>query len=48
VLKNGVFAIEEEEENSVYIGEILNEKKHGKGIYKIKNGDTYLGEWQDD
>ena len=35
-------------DGSLYIGEINNEHRHGKGIYNYGNGDKYAGEWRDD
>ena len=30
----------------VYIGEVKNNKKHGKGKYIFANGQTYIGEYR--
>lgn len=32
----------------VYIGELINDKRHGKGVYKWKNGSSYEGDFVDD
>ena len=34
--------------NGQYIGEIKDGKKHGKGVFTLKDGTKYDGEWQDD
>ena len=31
-----------------YIGQYLNDKRHGKGILKKANGDRFEGMWKDD
>lgn len=38
----------EEEKGAIYLGEILNGKKDGFGIYVWRNGDCWLGTWKDD
>ena len=35
-------------DGSKYEGEVLNDKRNGKGIYNYANGDKYAGEWKDD
>jgi hypothetical protein len=32
---------------NIYIGELYNQNKHGKGIFKWANGDVYEGDWID-
>jgi hypothetical protein len=34
--------------DTIYYGEILNGKKHGKGIKTWKDGDRYEGSWKND
>ena len=31
-----------------YVGELVNDKPHGKGTITYENGDSYEGEWKDD
>lgn len=31
-----------------YVGEILNDKRHGKGKLYYPNGDIYDGDWEND
>ncbi len=35
-------------DRSKYIGEFLNERRNGEGIYYYNNGDVYGGSWKDD
>ena len=35
-------------DGSRYEGEVINDKRNGKGIYHYANGDKYAGEWKDD
>jgi hypothetical protein len=35
-------------DSSKYEGEVVNDKRNGKGIYYYSNGDTYIGDWKDD
>ena len=35
-------------ENGKYIGQVVNGKREGKGIYYVYNGDRYEGEWKND
>ncbi|MBQ8540087.1 MAG: TIR domain-containing protein [Clostridia bacterium] len=37
-----------EYDDGIFNGEVVNEKKHGKGRYEFKNGDVYEGEFQND
>ena len=30
-----------------YVGELVNDKPHGKGILTYENGDSYEGEWKE-
>lgn len=32
----------------MYEGQVINNKKQGKGAMFFKNGDVYLGDWKDD
>ena len=34
-------------DGKVYIGEYLDDKKHGFGIYKMQDGRTYEGWWNE-
>ena len=34
--------------NDYYIGEMLNNKKHGRGIYKYNDGTVYEGQFVED
>ena len=36
------------QDNSRYLGELLEGKRANKGIYYYKNGDIYFGDWKDD
>ena len=44
--QNGV-GYQEYADNESYLGEFLNCKKNGKGIYKRGDGTVYIGEWKD-
>lgn len=35
-------------DGSKYEGEVVNEKRNGRGIYHYSNGDKYVGDWKDD
>ena len=35
-------------DNGRYVGQIVNGKKEGKGIYYLNNGDRYEGDWKND
>lgn len=35
-------------DSSKYEGEVINDKRNGRGIYHYSNGDKYVGEWKDD
>ena len=35
-------------DQSVYQGELRNEKRNGKGRYDYPNGDVYVGQWKND
>ena len=35
-------------DGSIYEGDFLNSLKHGKGIFRYKNGDSYNGDWLND
>jgi hypothetical protein len=35
-------------DSSKYEGEVVNDKRNGKGIYYYSNGDSYIGDWKDD
>lgn len=35
-------------DSSKYEGEVVNDKRNGKGIYHYSNGDKYVGDWKDD
>jgi hypothetical protein len=35
-------------DGSRYEGQLLGDKRTGRGIYYYANGDVYLGEWRDD
>ena len=32
-------------DNSSYQGNFLNNKKHGKGVYKLTDGTSFEGDW---
>ena len=34
--------------DAVFIGQIDNGKRHGKGLMRYKNGRQYEGEWEND
>lgn len=36
------------EDNSHYMGEVIDERRTGKGLYVYSNGDVYAGDWKDD
>ena len=36
------------EDNSHYIGDVVDERRTGKGLYVYSNGDVYAGDWKDD
>jgi len=36
------------EDNSHYIGDVIDERRTGKGLYVYSNGDVYVGDWKDD
>ena len=36
------------QDNSVYLGQFKDNKKHGRGKCAYKNGGLYEGEWKDD
>jgi hypothetical protein len=42
-----LIGIEYWSDNSSYVGEYLNGKKHGHGVYFSNNGSNYEGEWLD-
>ena len=42
-----LFTTEEYEDGSSYNGEVLNGKKHGRGILQYADGSKYEGEWED-
>jgi hypothetical protein len=35
-------------DSSKYEGEVVNDKRNGRGIYHYSNGDKYVGEWKED
>lgn len=35
-------------DGSKYEGEVLNDKRNGKGIYHYANQDKYIGDWKKD
>ena len=35
-------------DGSKYEGEVVADKRNGKGIYHYSNGDKYIGDWKDD
>ena len=34
--------------NEFYEGEVVNNKKHGKGTFTFSDGGKYIGDWQND
>ena len=36
------------QDGSRYEGELINEKRNGKGIYRYANNDCFVGDWKDD
>ena len=35
------------EDGSVYVGEVKDGKRHGRGTYTYSDGEKYEGEWKD-
>ena len=46
--QNGTGYLQYPADNATYHGELLNCKKHGKGVYTYGRGDIYVGEFKDD
>lgn len=45
---NGQGSLTMKDKGEEYSGEFLNQKKHGRGLYKFANGDVYEGGWKED
>ena len=48
IMKNKCLHITKVYKNGTYVGDYLNGKREGKGVYEYNNGDRYEGDYKDD